>query len=374
VHSEPDIDTALATSPDIVAAPPKPALTRVSDDGYAELKRLVTSAGLLERRRRSYLMDAIILALAAATVVGGMLLTAGSWWILSLTVPAAVVFGQLGFLAHDAAHNQILESSRGNYTLSVLLFNLTLGGSRGWWAYKHNLHHAQPNRLGVDPDISGGVIAISEDEAMAAGGFTRAMMRRQATAIWPLLTLGVLQIHVYSAAFLLSRRLRRGGLEASLFVAHYVVYLGGLTALLGPLRGLLFALMHQMLLGVYLGGAFLPNHIGMAMLEREESMTFLRRQVLTGRNLRTGRVLDRVFGMLSCQIEHHLFPTMPRCHLRAAAPMVRRFCLERGIAYHETGVLAAFGEVRRHLGVVVACLHRGGSADRAALGRSDSAY
>ena len=144
-------------------------------------------------------------------------------------------------------------------------------------------------------DIGGGPIATAESEAMRAGSLARLVMRRQATAIWPLLSLDVLQIHVYSAGFLFDRRLRNAGCEAGLLLAHAVAYLGGLILLLGVGRGLL---------------------------------------------------------------EHHLFPTMPRCNLRAAAPIVHRFCRDRGIVYHETGVLEAFGEVRRHLASVIVPLRR----------------
>jgi fatty acid desaturase len=136
------------------------------------------------------------------------------------------------------------------------------------------------------------------------------------------------------------------------------VYLGGLMLLLGAGTGLLFALAHQLLLGVYLGGAFLPNHTGMAVLQPTEQMDFLNRQVLTARNTRANPVADYVLGALSCQIEHHLFPAMPRCRLREAAPIVRRFCQERGIAYRETSVVGAYVDVYRHLDALALSLRR----------------
>jgi fatty acid desaturase len=330
----------------------------VVNDDYADLKRLVADQGLLERHPRTYIGPAARLVAMLGAVTAGIILTRDSWWVLFWSVPAALLFGQIGFLAHEAAHNQIMKTSGANYVLSVLLFNLSLGGSRGWWADKHNLHHSQPNRLGVDPDIDGGPIATSVGEAVQARGVARVIMRWQAGAIWPLLCLGVLQIQVYSAAFIFNRRVRNASFESALFLAHGIVYFGGLVLILGPVRGLLFALAHQMLLGAYLGGAFLPNHLGMRMLDGGESMDFLHRQVLTARNLREGRVTDYVFGALACQVEHHLFPAMPRCNLRAAAVIVRRFCRDRDIPYHETSVLTAFAEVHRHLSMVVAPLRR----------------
>jgi fatty acid desaturase len=341
---------------DPTVGPPCGGVPRV--DEYAQLKRLITEQGLLDRQPRRYIVPAAALSLMLVVIAAGVILSSGSWWVLAWAAPAAFLFGQVGFVAHEAAHSQILRTSRGNYALSLVLFNLSLGGSRGWWANKHNIHHAQPNRIGTDPDIAGGVIATSESEAMRARGIARLVIRRQATAIWPLLCLGVLQIHIYSAGFLFNRRLRNAGCEAGLLLAHAVAYLGGLILLLGVCRGLLFALVHQMLLGAYLGAAFLPNHLGMPMLQPGEPMDFLGRQVRAARNLRANRVADYVFGALTCQIEHHLFPTMPRCNLRAAAPIVRRFCQERGIAYHETGVFDAYCEVHRYLASVVVPLRR----------------
>ncbi len=321
-------------------------------DGYAQLKRQVGDRGLLKRRLRNHLGPTAGIVLLLAVIVGGVTLTRASWWALAWAAPAALLFGQLGFLAHDAAHNQMSIRRRANDGIGLVLFNLCLGGSRGWWADKHNIHHAQPNRLGVDPDIEGGVVAVSCEEARQARGFTRFMVRRQAATITPLLSLSVLQMHAYSAGFVTSRRLRHGRTELGLMAAHYTVYLGGLMLAFGVARGLLFAAVHQLLLGLYLGGAFLPNHVGMPILAPDAQMDFLHRQVCTARNIRGGRVVDFLLGGLNTQVEHHLFPTMPRRNLRTAAPIVRSYCAERGIDYRESSPWAAYRQVFDHLRAV----------------------
>jgi fatty acid desaturase len=282
-------------------------------------------------------------------VLAGMWISRDSWWVLAWTLPAALLFGRLGFAAHDATHSQVFASSRKNYALSLALFNLCLGGSRGWWANKHNAHHAQPNRLLSDPDIEGGLIAVSPEQAVDVGGFTRAVMRRQGVVIWPLLSLAMLQTGAYSVAFALNRSRRNAAVELLLILVHYAVYFGGLILVLGVGRGLLFALIHQMLFGLYMGGAFLPNHIGMAVLQPDDEMDFLRRQVLTTRNLRVNVLTRYLFGGLSGQIEHHLFPAMPRSRLRETAVIVRSFCEEHCVEYRETGVWEAYVQVYRQL-------------------------
>jgi fatty acid desaturase len=318
-------------------------------DAYAQLKRLVSRSGLLERRPSHALRTVAGILVLLSIIVAGIALTRGSWWVLAWGVPAALLFGQIGFLAHDAGHNQIFRTSRANYNLGLLLFNLCLGGSRGWWADKHNAHHAQPNRIGTDPDIEGGVVAVFADEARAARGFTRFMIRHQAATIGPLMSLSALQIQAYSVLFLRERSLRHPRRELGLLAAHYALYFGALVAVLGAGRGLAFAAVHQMLLGIYLAGAFLPNHTGMRILAPDADADFLHRQVLTARNLRAGRATDYFFGALSCQVEHHLFPAMPRRNLRKAAPIVRAFCAAEGIAYCETSPWEAFRQVVHHL-------------------------
>jgi len=103
------------------------------------------------------------------------------------------------------------------------------------------------------------------------------------------------------------------------------------------------------LFGVYLGSSFAPNHKGMPVIGKNEKVDFLRRQVLTSRNIRGSVLTDLALGGLNYQIEHHLFPSMPRPNLRHAQAPVRAFCAQRSIPYSQTGLLASYGQVLRHL-------------------------
>ena len=90
----------------------------------------------------------------------------------------------------------------------------------------------------------------------------------------------------------------------------------------------------------------------MPLLSPDDELDYLRRQVLTSRNIRGGRFVDFVFGGLNYQIEHHLFPSMPRPNLRRAQALVRRFCQERQIPYAETSLPASYRLALRHLHAV----------------------
>ena len=66
---------------------------------------------------------------------------------------------------------------------------------------------------------------------------------------------------------------------------------------------------------------------------RPTAADFLRRQVLTSRNVRGGWLTDLALGGLNYQIEHHLFPSMPRPNLRRSQALIAAFCQQRDLPY-----------------------------------------
>ncbi|WP_329957527.1 fatty acid desaturase family protein [Nocardioides anomalus] len=119
---------------------------------------------------------------------------------------------------------------------------------------------------------------------------------------------------------------------------------------------------HQALFGVYLGLTFAPNHKGMPHPDGTED--FLRKQVLTSRNVSGGRLVDVALGGLNHQIEHHLFPAMPTPNLPLAKPIVRAYCAELGVAYEETTLVDSYRQALRHLHEVGAGLRTGRAPGR----------
>ena len=90
----------------------------------------------------------------------------------------------------------------------------------------------------------------------------------------------------------------------------------------------------------------------MAILAADDHSDFLRRQVLTSRNVRGGWLTDYALGGLNYQIEHHLFPSMPRPNLRRAQPLVREFCMQHNLPYCETSLIDSYAQALRHLHAV----------------------
>jgi fatty acid desaturase len=57
-------------------------------------------------------------------------------------------------------------------------------------------------------------------------------------------------------------------------------------------------------------------------------------------------------GGLDTQVEHHLFPGMPRPNLQRAQAIVRNYCRQHGILYTETSIWPAYATILRYLNQV----------------------
>ncbi len=320
---------------------------------YAQLSRIVRAAGLLRRRKGYYAVKigVNLFLLACGWTLFGLL--GRSWWQLLIAVFLAVMFTQTGFIGHDAGHRQISGSKRANDVIGRIHGNLLIGLSYGWWTAKHNRHHARPNQVGRDPDIGGRAIAFTSGQALARRGIGSWVASHQAWLFFPMLLLEAFHLHVAGVRTLMARRGTAVKLtESAMLGAHIVGYLTAVFLVLSPVQAVAFLLVQQGLFGAYLGCSFAPNHKGMPVLEEDDNLDFLRRQVITSRNIRGGLLTDFFLGGLNYQIEHHLFPSMPRPSLRRARAPVRAFCDQHGVAYSETGLIDSYVQVLRHLHTV----------------------
>jgi fatty acid desaturase len=312
---------------------------------YALLKQRVQGAGLLRKQPWFYVL-CISANLSMLGVCLLLLVLLGNPWLIALdAIALGLVSGQLGFQLHDAGHKQMFERNSLNDLVGYLTGNLLLGMSYGWWVDKHNRHHANPNHVDDDPDINNLAIAYNREQALERRGPMRWLAAYQAFAFFPMLFFLGVSMHISSGVHLLLAAKRRRLLEVGLLLVHATLYVGFLVFFLGPWLALLVIVLHKATAGFYMASVFAPNHKGMPQLDGSVKLDFLRSQVLTARNVRSGAATDLWYGSLNYQIEHHLFPAMPRNRVRAAHRIVREFCGEVGVPYYETSMLQSYREL-----------------------------
>ncbi len=335
--------------------------TRIDND-YAELKRLVREKGLLDKQPRYYTLK-IILTLALFALSFVILFAVDNFWIQMLNaVYLGIMSTQIGFLGHDLGHGQVFSSSRRNNFLGLILGNGLLGMSRIWWINKHNAHHSNPNVDDMDPDIDIPILAFTEEEARSKQGILRSIVRYQAYYILPITALQAFGMHHITFEVLLREKPKGWKTELAFVLVHFLVFFALVFMALPFWWAIAFIVVQEVVFGLYNSSVFAPNHKGMPVLPKDTQMDFLHKQVVTSRNIIAHPVTDFWYGGLNYQIEHHLFPAMPRNKLSEAQPIVIEFCRARGISYHETTVLQSYREILEHLHEVSAPLRTEGAS------------
>merc|ERR1712232_184934 len=106
--------------------------------------------------------------------------------------------------------------------------------------------------------------------------------------------------------------------------------------------------------GWFLAVVFGLGHNGMATYDAVTRPDFWKLQVTTTRNITGGHGIPQAFvdwfcGGLQYQVEHHLFPSLPRHNLAETHKLVESFCKEWGVTYHEADLVDGSIEVLKHL-------------------------
>ncbi|WP_026127076.1 fatty acid desaturase family protein [Nocardiopsis xinjiangensis] len=345
--------TIRSTSADTSAASTTLSPQQRHVSSYTALLRKVRQEGLLRRRYGYYWTRIAAVTIAFVLVWVAVAFLGDTWWQLVPAAVLGVVSAQFGFLGHDLAHHQVFVSKRWNIWAARVVAGLFTGLSYTWWKGKHNKHHNAPNQEERDPDIGPGVLAFTPAQAAPRTGFAARFTRNQGWAFFPLLTLEGLQLHLMSVQTLLQQKTDRyRWVELGFIAVRLGGYVAVLLAMLPVGKAAAFVGLQLALFGVLLGGAFAPNHKGMPLVPAGMKVDFLRRQVMMSRNIRGGAFTDFMMGGLNYQIEHHLFPSMPRPNLKRVKPLVQTHCAEHDVPYTETSLWRSYRIVVRYLNAV----------------------
>jgi fatty acid desaturase len=328
-----------------------------ADPTFEELSRMVEATGLTRPRLRYYTIKILSTLMLLAAGWAAFAVVGDSWLQLAVALYLGFAFTQIDFIGHDAGHRQIFRTRRPSDVVGYVHGNLLTGVSFGWWVQHHSRHHSYPNHLDRDPDIlRRQVIFTKEQRAGRPGRLNGFIIAHQSWMFFVLITLEGLRLHL--AGFVAAARgalKRHRRLDLTVLTLHLAAYFGTVFLVLSPAKAVAFIAVHQMAFGFYMGLAFAPNHKGLPVRGGpKEELDWLHRQILTSRNLRSSRFTDFMYGGLNYQIEHHLFPSMPRVNLRRVRPLVKDFCEKYDIPYAEVTVRESYRQVAAHLATVSA--------------------
>jgi len=282
---------------------------------------------------------------------------------------------QNGWLAHDFCHHQVFDRRVFGDIMGLIIGNVWQGFSVEWWKDKHNTHHAIPNmhesEEGLhdgDPDIDTmPLLAWSQTmarKAVGAGAVGRFFIRHQSFLYFPILLVARLSWLLQSFTFVFRFRspwnqefkkeqpLQLGIWEHIGLLAYYAWWFGLMIAYMSPVQAVVFALSSQMMCGLMLALSFGLGHNGMATYDADKTPEFYEWQITTTRNVHGSWLVGWFMGGLHLQIEHHLFPYVPRHNLHILREMIEPLCAKHGIPYKSTTMWEGTKDVLNHLAEV----------------------
>ncbi|MDP5225821.1 MULTISPECIES: acyl-CoA desaturase [Arthrobacter] len=320
---------------------------------FVTLQGQINGAGLLARHRGFYVTLFSLLLLAYGAAWAGFGLIGNSGFQVLIAVALGVLMTQFAFLAHEAAHRQIFTTWKANDWFARLVAICLAGISYAMWQQKHTRHHSNPNVIGKDPDIRPGFVVFYDEAAAARPRVLHFIAKRQGYVLFLLLPFLGISLQVDSYRHLLGKgRVDHRALELAILTVRICAVPALAFVFLPAPLAIAFTLIQQGVFGFYMGATFAPNHKGMKVFAAGDRVDFLTRQVRSSRNITGNWAMDFLMGGLNHQIEHHLFPTMPRPALRQAAAIVQRTCAEEDIPYTSTTLRASYRIVIKYLNAV----------------------
>jgi fatty acid desaturase len=235
---------------------------------------------------------------------------------------------QAGWIGHDYTHAR----GKACHVNGLILSCISNAFSRAWWSNKHNTHHVFTNYIGLDADIENDPVFHLFFPTKDNDVFFRKM---QHWYFVPVASVLYFSWKIQSIQYAIEKKLYR---ELALFVIHYAwLYSLGLGVALGA---------------VYLGGGLVAvivtaTHQSEEMIDSsthsvstskpDESVipySFCEGQFATTRDAKTNNFfLEWLWGGMQYQLEHHLFPTMPKYYYSTLAPRIKAFAESNGLSY-----------------------------------------
>jgi len=318
---------------------------------FAELKKKAEAMKLFTPSKLFYILSFLHLIFFEALAYFTMRYY-GTTWLPYLTSMffLVIALSQAGWSQHDFGHLSVFKNNRLNHALHSITMNLIKGASTSWWQHLHNQHHSKPNVINKDPDVRLEPLFVIGEQIPK----TIAEKRNDSIPYnWqhyyffiigpPLLFPIYFQYMVFRHPIV-----RKEWLDVFLMSLFYVKFLVLYVPMLGFGGAIAFFFFTRCLESHWFVWVSQSNHVPMDV-EEDKERPWLSLQLYATCDVEQSLFNDWFTGHLNFQIEHHLFPTMPRHNLSKIQPYVRELCMKHNIPYKCKTLKEAFTDIVRSL-------------------------
>ncbi|KAL2974282.1 hypothetical protein AAZX31_14G095100 [Glycine max] len=234
-----------------------------------------------------------------------------------------------------------------NRAIQILSGNVLSGISIGWWKWNHNAHHIACNSLDFDPDLQhlpffvvsssffNSLTSRFYERKMNFDSFSRFLVSYQHWTFYPVMCFARINLFAQSFFLLLSKRkVENRWSELLGLLAFWVWYPLLVSFLPNWWERVLFVFVSFSVTGIQ-HVQFCLNHFSSEVyLGPPSGGDWFEKQTKGTLGVDCSPWMDWFHGGLQFQVEHHLFPRLPRCHLRKIAPLVKDLCKKHNLPYN----------------------------------------
>lgn len=257
---------------------------------------------------------------------------------------------QAGWLQHDFGHLSVFKSNKLNHFVQRIIICTLKGVSADWWNYRHFQHHAKPNTIRKDPDIRFGALFVlgkimpRELGEKKKGKFAYNFQQNYFFMIVPPLLLPI-YFNLENAYYLTKTKRIGEALWISSFLIRWSLMFVPILGIWGTISLYLITRFFESHWFVW---TTQMNHLPMS-IDYDNNLSWFKSQLQATCNVEQSWFNDWFSGHLNFQVEHHLFPTMPRHNYHKIAPYVRSMCEKHKVPYIEKTLTGAMADIYNSL-------------------------
>ncbi|XP_057423560.1 delta(8)-fatty-acid desaturase 1-like [Lotus japonicus] len=322
------------------------AVSDVSRD-YRSLASELTKMGLFDKKEHGALISLCVMAVLFCASVSGVLLSDSAWVHVGCAALMGFQWIQSGWIGHDSGHYQIMVNRRFNRFVQILSGNCLTGISIGWWKWNHNAHHIACNSLDFDPDLQhlpffvvssrffSSLTSCFYERKMNFDPVARFLVSYQHLSYYPVMCFARINLFAQSFMLLLSKRkVPNRWVELSGLLVFWIWYPLLVSCLPNWGERVLFVLVSFSVTGIQ-HVQFTLNHFSASVyVGPPTAHDWFEKQTHGTLDVSCSPWMDWFHGGLQFQVEHHLFPRLPRCHLRKISPLVKDLCKKHNLPYN----------------------------------------
>lgn len=271
-------------------------------------------------------------------------------------------FQQVAFIGHDIGHNAVSHVKSWDHILAATLGNTFGGVSIGWWKWSHNVHHVITNSVEHDPDIQHlPIFAVTKKifkpfystfhgKLMEMDTIAKFLVQQQHRLYYVIMALARFNLYAQSIILLVSNEnFPYKRLELACCLLFHALHCTLLSYLPTWTEVILFLLVSNGIAGI-LHVQITLSHFSMDTFHGRKTFTseednWFNMQVDTSMDIKTSWWNEWFHGGLQYQVEHHLFPRLPRQSLPYAQKLVMEFAARHNRPYH----IKSFIDANKHV-------------------------